>query len=669
MERIGMNTPDIAPKSGRAIGATDNHNTTPHENAVFCPPDYNDCYRFLFNNMIDGVSLNCISGHNSIGPFLDVNEALCCQLGYSRSELLAMVPADLYSMPAETVQREITEFKNVKHKMYDIPVKLRNGQHIPMDIACHFFEIDGKPHVLSILRNVTERKKNELKLFETEKRFRDMFETSADGIAMLDQDGNIVDCNMAFIDLFGYLSREELLYRRFCDIVPPRYEDSHAQTAEATSGIRASYTCEQKCMRKNGEHIFVNMRRWHQYDAGNLPVGQWITIRDITEKKRMDARILKSQRLESLSKLGGGIAHDFNNLLSGIFGYIDMARISAKEFPDRTDSYLSRALGLIDNAKRLTQRFLTFSEGGTPVKSLCSIGDIVKDTTTLSLAGKNVCANLSIPDDLQPCEVDPAQISQVISNIIMNALSAMPDGGTIWISAENLEKSSLPDIPESGEFAVMISIRDTGKGIPESMVSKVFDPFVTSSYNKSGLGLTICQSIIRQHNGYMSLMSQMGKGTEVRIFLPSADAPPADTKETPNRASVNQRRILVMDDESFVLEIAGEMLSNLGCHVETAPDSEMTFMIFKKALEQNEPFDVVILDLTIPGGAGGVKTCEKIRSIDSEVKIIASSGYSIDPVMASPEQYGFNAILNKPYLMSELYKVLGTVLSASAPIS
>jgi len=661
-ERICMNTPDISPKSGGGTKATNVPKTLPHENALSCSPDYNDRYRFLFDNISDGVALNGISEDNSIDRFLDVNEALCTQLGYSRDELLTMVPTSLYDMPAETVQREIMDFNNVKHKMYDIPVTLKNGQQIPMDIACHFLEIDGKPHVLSILRDVTERKKNELKLLETEKRFKEMFETSADGIVMLGPDGNIVDCNRAFIDIFGHDSRDELLSRPFCDIVPSKCDDLDAQATESTSENKSSYTYEQECVRKNGERIFVNMRRWYQYDGSGRPVGQWITLRDITEKKRMDARIMKAQHLESLSKLGGGIAHDFNNLLSGIFGYIDIARILANESPDKIDSYLSRAIGLIDQAKRLTQRFLTFSVGGAPAKSLCSIGDIIKDTITLSLAGKNVCADLSIPDDLQPCEVDPAQISQVISNIIMNSLSAMPNGGKIRISAENLESSSIKDLSESGKFAVMISIRDTGKGIPESMVSKVFDPFVTSSYNNAGLGLTICQSIIRQHNGHISLTSHMGKGTEVRIFLPSADAAPATTKAPSGDVSVEQRRILIMDDESFVREIAGEMLSTLGCHVETASGSEEAIAIFQKARERNEPFDVVILDLTIPGGAGGVKTCEKLRSLDSEVRIIASSGYSIDPVMASPERFGFNAILNKPYLMSELYKALHTVL-------
>ncbi len=614
-------------------------------------------YRHLFNSIGDGISLVSINDDGTPGKIIDVNDELCRILGYTRNEMLSFKPPDICEMSFDLWQESITQLRKSKHAIFELVGIAADGHRIPVEMNNHIIDFEGKPHYLSIARDLTERKKTERKLLESEKRFREMFETSADGIATTDFEGNITDCNRAFISMLGYSTLEELLSKSFRDFSPAEYHDLDRKMIRGTIEKGYCDVYEKEYLRKDGGRFPVNIRRWLQRDSTDRPIGQWAIIRNISEKKRMDAEIMKARHIESLSKLAGGIAHDFNNLLGGIFGYIDIARELA-DSPVKTGEYLTKAVKMIGRAKNLTQRFLTFSKGGAPVKSLCSIADIIRDTVTLTLAGKNVVAQLKIAENLSFCDIDAAQIAQVINNILTNAQHAMPDGGTVMISVKNLRVSRKTNVPCANGAYVKITIKDHGCGIPKSILDHVFDPFAAPSPKGVGLGLSICHSVIKQHNGHIAIKSEVGKGTEVVIYLPASQEIAYKAENTTEKPIHGHGKILVMDDEDFVLEIAAKMLSSIGYTVKTVQHGEEAINVFKKSKEQGSPFDAIILDLTVTGGMGGAKTCENLLHIDPGANVIASSGFSNDPVMANPAKFGFKAILKKPYLSGELSAIL-----------
>ncbi len=294
-----------------------------------------------------------------------------------------------------------------------------------------------------------------------------------------------------------------------------------------------------------------------------------------------------------------------------------------------------------------------------PVRKLASISELLRDTSAFVLSGTNVKAELSLPDGLWECEVDTGQLSEVINNCIINAQQAMSEGGVVSIGAENVAVDAQAGIPLAPGNYVRICIRDTGIGIPRQHLARVFDPFFTTKQKGSGLGLTIAYSVVQKHRGHIEISSEPGAGTQVRIYLPAsaagAERAPADHSEA---VPMGHGSILIMDDELFVLDAMAGVIRSLGYTVETAADSREAVRKFSDAKAAARGFDAVILDLTIPGGFGGKKALAEMRTIDSAVKAVATSGYSDDPVMAEPQSFGFKAALRKPFDIEELAQIL-----------
>ncbi len=524
------------------------------------------------------------------------------------------------------------------------------------------FNLDGSIRSIEgVIQDITERKVAELRFLESERRFREMFETSADGIASTDFEGRILDYNPAYAEMLGGVSPSELTSLSYREPTDPSYHGLDSAMIRHTREHGLCPVYEKEYVKKIGERFQANVRRWLRCDGSGRAIGQWVIVRDITDKKKLDAEIFKVQHLESLATLAGGIAHDFNNLLGGIFGYIDLACTQSGP-SDKTREFLEKALRSLDRAKDLSQRLLTFSKGGEPEKSLASVGSIIRETTVLSLSGRNVRPRFDIEANLAPCEIDIGQISRVVNNILLNAVQAMPGGGTLYITAHNvtITRNEIPPLAE-GPY-VRVSVLDEGPGIPEAIIGKVFDPFYTTKADGTGLGLSICLSVIRRHQGHIAVQPGRNGGAEVVFFLPSSRNSLVVEEKTAAVCPLRGKgRILVMDDEEFVIDITSHMLSDLGYRVKTAQHGEDALALYREALERNDRFDAVILDLTIPGGMGGVQTCQRILSADSRAMVIASSGYSNDPVMASPREYGFASTLKKPYLMVDLSSVVGRV--------
>jgi CheY-like chemotaxis protein/anti-sigma regulatory factor (Ser/Thr protein kinase) len=376
----------------------------------------------------------------------------------------------------------------------------------------------------------------------------------------------------------------------------------------------------------------------------------------------MEEEIRKAEHLEALGLLAGGIAHDFNNLLAGIFGYMGLARGFAKNNKDIKDN-LDKAMVVFNQAKSLTQQLLTFSKGGAPVRRLASVSELLKDVASFVLSGTSVRPELLLPPDLWACEVDAGQLSEVFNNILINAQQAMPGGGVVTVAAENVRIPDEGRLPlKKGDY-VKVAVHDTGIGIAKQNLTKIFDPFFTTKEKGSGLGLAIAYSIIRKHEGHIEISSEPGAGTTVTIHLP-ASGMQADRAAPQNGAIPRGRgRVLVMDDEAFLLDAMSSVLASLGYTVETSPDGKEAIRRYEDAKKSGAPFDAVILDLTIPGGFGGKHVLAEILEIDASVKAIATSGYSDDPVMSNPQDFGFRAAVRKPYTLEELGQTLYGVIS------
>ena len=391
---------------------------------------------------------------------------------------------------------------------------------------------------------------------------------------------------------------------------------------------------------------------------GNI-VGIVLVFRDITDRVRMEEELLRNQKLESLGVLAGGIAHDLNNILTTIIGNVSMAKDQVRP-EDEIFDLLKESEMASTRAQTLTKQLLTFAKGGAPVKETASIKAILKESSSFVLRGSKSLCEFSIAEDLWSAEVDVGQISQVINNIVINANQAMPEGGIIQVAAENLIIEDNHGLPGKPGRYISISITDQGVGIAQKHLLNIFDPYFTTKQEGSGLGLATSYSIIKKHDGHITVESQLGVGTTFHIYLPASD------KIVPEKEKVKlikgQGRILVMDDEASLRKVVGRMLKNLGYESEFAKDGAEAIWMYKEAQETEEPYDAVILDLTIPGGMGGKDAVKKLLEIDPEVKAIVSSGYSADLVLANFQEYGFKGMMPKPFTSQSLGKVLHEVL-------
>jgi PAS domain S-box-containing protein len=378
------------------------------------------------------------------------------------------------------------------------------------------------------------------------------------------------------------------------------------------------------------------------------------------ERQKYEHQLQQTQRLESLGVLAGGIAHDFNNLLGGIYGYIDIAGEGTND--ERLSKYLSKAMNTIERARGLTLQLLTFAKGGTPIKKIGNLFPFVQETAKFALSGSSVSCDFDVPDGLPACDFDKNQIGQVIDNIIINAKQAMPDGGTILLSATNLHISpnghlQLPD----GEY-VRISIKDTGIGMPKEILPRIFDPFYTTKATGHGLGLASCYSIIKRHGGCIDVESEPGNGSTFHVYLPAAETDLSTAAEASPAVHKGNGTFLVMDDEEVMLETLRDMLELLGYTVvcRTSGKEAIEFVASEKLAKRD--IAGMIFDLTIPGGMGGREAIDEIRKINRNTPVFVTSGYAEDPVMADPGKYGFTASIRKPFRKSELTEMLSTCL-------
>ena len=498
-------------------------------------------------------------------------------------------------------------------------------------------------------------------LRESEAKYRQLVDIAPAGIYEVDvPTGKFISVNDLMCEYTGY-TKEEFLGLKYWDVLT---EQSLKKAIERYDKILRNEPvpdiAEFELIGKNGRELSILITTKIEYE-NDQPVKSTTICHDITEKKKLEQELLKAQKLESLGVLAGGIAHDFNNFLSGIMGNISLAKLEADQGEDIIES-LDEALRVTSRASALTRQLLVFSKGGAPVKKTASISEVLRDSTVFALRGSKVKCEFNIAEDLWPVKVDLGQFSQVIHNLALNAVQAMPQGGNIRLHARNATLEALSGLPlEAGRY-VKISMQDEGLGIPKEHLAKVFDPYFTTKHRGSGLGLTMTYTTIHAHDGHITVSSEMGKGTTFRIYMPASYEELIVSSDREARLMKGEGKILVMDDEETIRNVTEKILMELGYNVSCASDGAETIVLYQEAARIGRPFDAVIMDLTIPGGMGGKDAIQQLLKIDPQVTAIVSSGYSNDPIMSDFENYGFRGVATKPYTIEKLSWVLHDVL-------
>jgi PAS domain S-box-containing protein len=512
-----------------------------------------------------------------------------------------------------------------------------------------------------------ERKRSEEDLAAEKERLAVTLRSIADGFITIDNDGRVLMLNSIAERLTGW-SQLDASGRQLAEVFNilhghNRRRCSHALQRIVAAGHAEGIDGPTILVAYDGAERMIESNAAPIRERSNRKVGAVIVFRDVTEKLRMEEERQKADKLESLGVVAGGIAHDFNNLLTAILGNISLAMVG-NELDGNASERLKSAKKATHRAQELAQQLLTFAKGGAPIKQTASIGQLLRDTLSLTLHGSKVFCDFQLPADLWPVEIDPGQVSQVINNLAINADQAMPAGGTLRITGENIDlpTASVSLGLHSGRW-VKISLKDQGIGIPAEYLKKIFDPYFTTKPKGSGLGLATVYSIVKNHGGVIGVESEPGAGSSFTFCLPASEKEllSESNSEVP-RAPANAR-VLVLDDEEAICMLVTCALEPLGYDVTEVNDGLSAIVAYQKAMDENRPFDLVISDLTIPGGLGGQETIKRLLEIDPDVCAIVSSGYANDPVMSRHENYGFRGMIAKPYEIDALGRKVAEVLA------
>lgn len=619
-------------------------------------------YRIIAENTNDGIYINDFEG-----DILYVNANVCRMLGYSQEEIiganLAMIDPD-WSLPLQGKLEELVQKGSCVFERRNIR---KDGSEIIVEVSSRIISHDGKGTAVSFVRDATLRKQLENELWESKEKL----------LHLTDNLSNVVVYQLTALPdgsrRFTYISRavERLNEVKEEDVlkdagliygqVLPEYREMVREREEEALGNRTQLQVEVQCRLPSGRLRWFFFSSTPRLEKDGILLWDGVEV-DITERKRTEDEQLKIHKLESIGTLAGGIAHDFNNLLAVMQGYVDLLKTDTT-LGNKAYSRLIAVDKAVRQAIELTNHLITFAKGGDPIKEVVSLGDIVKEEVLRNLTGLSIEKRFYLENDLWPVAVDIRQIRQVIRNLVINAVEAMPEAGRLTVRAENTTVQISDGLPIGVGAYVCISVEDTGKGISKDQMPYIFDLYYSTKQRGegkgTGLGLSVCQSVIVRHKGYLGVESTEGIGSIFRIYLPRSFH-----KEMPvgNRLSLervaDKESILVMDDEIMIRNLATDVLTSMGYNVETAKDGLEAINLYVNARNSGHPYKLVILDLMVPGGMDGKTTMERLQMINSDVRGIIISGYSDDPIIQNYRQYGFVGALTKPFDMKSLQKIL-----------
>jgi len=485
-------------------------------------------------------------------------------------------------------------------------------------------------------------------LQDSEEQFRTLCNFAPIGIFRSDTQGNALYLNPYWARISGWSVAEGLGLGWQSCIHPDDRELLHAAWAEAAASGEI-YSLEHRQITREARTIWVHAMASAIKDLEGHTIGFVGTVEDITERVLSRQELLKTQKLESLGIFAGGIAHDFNNILTAMLGNISLASLQLDR-PELAQQRLQDAEKAATRARDLTKQLLTFAKGGEPVKEVVALPELLREAAQFALHGSRARCSFEIAEDLACVEADAGQLSQVVHNLVLNASQAMPNGGTIVIKAENREAD--------GARSVVLSVTDTGVGIPRAFLSQVFDPYFTTKRQGSGLGLATCYSIVKKHGGQLQVVSTQGMGSTFTVVLPAAELARRPAPAVAARQLRGSGDVLVLDDEEEVREVARAILEEFGYRVDCAASGSEALQCFERQMARGGRYVAVILDLTVPGGPGGKEVVGELRRLDPQLRAIVSSGYSNDPILANHRDFGFNAVLSKPYQIENVAAAL-----------
>jgi PAS domain S-box-containing protein len=552
--------------------------------------------------------------------------------------------------------------------------RTRRHKTFPVEISLSQMVVDKQMLFVAMVRDVTERRRFEQEIASDKESLAVTLRSIEDGVITTDVQGKIIMINNAGENLTGWTSKEAI--GRSLKSVYNIAIDLQAQARAQKSGSRSE---AHSILLSMPENATLHSRQGREYiieqvaspirDSKNEVAGVVLVFRDITERQRNEAERRKAETLEQLGLLAGGIAHDFNNLLTAIIGNISLASLLLPP-NDEMGTRLNDAKNASMRARDLAQQLLTFARGGAPIKKTASMGKLIQDTVSFSLRGSHSRSEFLFGADLWPAEIDSGQISQVIANLVVNADQAMPNGGTLRVSCDNFsyDSDSSPDVTDlsPGDY-IRIAIRDEGVGISEECIKRIFDPYFTTKPKGNGLGLATTYSIVKNHNGLITVESKVHYGSTFTIYLPALrhQQVPAEPPRQLNEVVTGTGRILIVDDEEAIRDLVEFTLERLGYKVTQAESALEGVEIYRQKLDVGERFDAVILDLTLPGGMGGKEALKKLIEIDPTVNAIVSSGYAMDATMSRYQDFGFRGVIAKPYEAAELGKIVHEVIESS----
>jgi two-component system cell cycle sensor histidine kinase/response regulator CckA len=624
-------------------------------------------FRLIFENAAIGIALIDLEGR-----LIEINPAFLKLFGYNQEEL----HANRFSMLFHP-----DEPQSGNCVYHDMPFHDCNQYQIEKRFICKDGQVIWgwltvslirrpilEPHFfIAMIEDITKRKQMEEALIAEKKRLAITLGSIGDGVIATDIDGNVVLMNEIAENLTGWGQVDALgkpIAKVFYIINKQTGTPYQNLATDVLKNGNAGITEDIVLVSHEGVERFISLSIAPIRNLEGKCSGTVLVFRDITEKQKMAEELIKKQRFESMAMLAGGIAHDFNNILAGILANAQLAKVLLAKGKDISKNLMEIAEA-IKRATLLTKQLLNFAKGDALVKKATSIVELIKANAEFSLRGSNVKCEYFLQDHIWPVMGDEGQLGQVINNLIINAVQAMPEGGTLLISAENLAIGAESTMLLPKKNYVKITVKDTGAGIPTDLLSKIFDPYFTTKEKGSGLGLTSSYSIIKKHDGYIDVESIPYIGTVFYIYLPALEAKITPKAHPVKKIFNGKGKILLMDDEAAIRHTTKKILTYLGYKTVIAKDGAEVLELYTFAQKAGNPFDAVIMDLTIPGGGGGKETITKLKKIDPQVKAILSSGYANDFMLTDYHRYGFKGVMIKPYNMEELSATLHRVINES----
>lgn len=596
------------------------------------------------------------------GTIIDVNRQWCQVMGYNKEEVYGRSIFD-FVVANEREAARISFAEKKRSKKYYVNGHerryLTKAGSVRTFAISDFFIFDENATIHSIqttMADITERKQAEEALRLSEAKFRNLVESSLDIIWQVDSAGRIVYFSPNIKGLLGH-APDKLIGKLLVEVIPRKAISRQLKIILALIA-KHQVIKDQKLtiVNQRGQEVILDVNAVPTYDGGKIPVGYIGTARDVTLQTAAEKEHITVQKLESLCLLAGGIAHDFNNMLVGILGNISLAKMKIDD--PNVLRIIEQAEMAALRSRNLTQQLLTFAKGGAPIREIIPVESFLRETVEFALAGSSVSSRFDCAAGLPDIKADRGQLTQVIQNLVINAVQAMPGGGTLTISASASAIGTDKTLPIKPGYYLKIVVQDTGVGIPRKLLTKIFDPYYSTKPHGTGLGLSVVYSIIQKHSGYIFVESRPGIGTTFTIYLPAIPEEKQESCESDTSIPRGAGRILLMDDDELICEVAKGMISYLGYEVHSARNGEAAIQMYRAAMEAGQQFDIVIMDLTIIGGMSGKEAIVELKKINPEVKALVSSGYSTDPIMSVPEKYGFIGVIAKPYRMEEIARLL-----------